>query len=122
MTSAGGLSLPERFHATEGLLSGPAGGVAGALAAGRAEGVARLISFDMGGTSTDVARLDDGFEYRFEQRIEGATVLAPAIAIETVAAGGGSICALEHGRLSVGPRSAGADRGRRATAPAARSR
>src|SRR5690606_10193047 len=67
--------------------------------------------FDMGGTSTDVARLDDGFEYRFEQRIAGATVLAPAIAIETVAAGGGSICALEHGRLSVGPRSAGADPG-----------
>ncbi|MFG0285429.1 MAG: hydantoinase B/oxoprolinase family protein [Phycisphaerales bacterium JB039] len=111
MTSAGGLSTPDRFRATDGLLSGPAGGVAGALDAGRAEGEARIISFDMGGTSTDVARLDDGFSYRFEQRIEGATILAPALAIETVAAGGGSICALEHGRLSVGPRSAGADPG-----------
>ncbi|MCI0675486.1 MAG: hydantoinase B/oxoprolinase family protein [Phycisphaerales bacterium] len=108
MTSAGGLASAGSYRAVESLLSGPAGGVAGAAAAGRQSGFDRIIGFDMGGTSTDVARYDGDFEYRFEQIIEGRRLLAPALAIETVAAGGGSICELIHDQMVVGPRSAGA--------------
>lgn len=120
MTSAGGFVQAARYRAKDSLLSGPAGGVAGAAAAGRASGFTRLIAFDMGGTSTDVARIapepesasaKSTFEYRFEQVIAGARILAPALAIETVAAGGGSICAFQDDRLRVGPTSAGADPG-----------
>lgn len=111
MTSAGGLVEAGRYHAKDSLLSGPAGGVAGAAAAGRASGFAQLIGFDMGGTSTDVARYDNDFEYRFEHTVGGAKLVAPALAIETVAAGGGSICDYQDDRLRVGPASAGADPG-----------
>jgi len=89
-------------------LSGPAGGVVGAAAAGRASGHERVIGFDMGGTSTDVSRYDGDFEYNFEFRVGDAVVVAPALAIETVASGGGSICRVDHGQLKVGPESAGA--------------
>lgn len=108
MTSAGGLLSRDSFRAKDSLLSGPAGGVAGAAACGRILGLKRLISFDMGGTSTDVARYDGDFEYLFEHRVGDAHLVAPALAIETVAAGGGSICRVEEGRLQVGPQSAGA--------------
>ena len=108
MTSAGGLVGAESFHAKDGLLSGPAGGVVGAAAAGRRSGFARLIAFDMGGTSTDVARFDGQFDYLFEHEVGDAHLVAPALAIESVAAGGGSICAFAGGRLRVGPESAGA--------------
>jgi 5-oxoprolinase (ATP-hydrolysing) len=67
-----------------------------------------VISFDMGGTSTDVARYDGAYEYLFEHRVGDARLVAPALAIETVAAGGGSICRFAAGRLLVGPESAGA--------------
>ncbi len=108
MTSAGGLDRAEGFRAKDGLLSGPAGGVLGAVAAGRRSGFARVLSFDMGGTSTDVARFDGELELRFEHRVGDAHLVAPALAVETVAAGGGSICALAGGWLAVGPESAGA--------------
>ncbi|MEE2657721.1 MAG: hydantoinase B/oxoprolinase family protein [Candidatus Latescibacterota bacterium] len=111
MTSAGGLVGAPRFRAKDSLLSGPAGGVAGAAAAGLAAGYSRVLTFDMGGTSTDVARFDGDFEYDFEHRVADARLVAPALSIETVAAGGGSICCYEHGRLRVGPESAGADPG-----------
>ncbi len=111
MTSAGGLVRADQYLAKDSLLSGPAGGVAGAAAAGRASGFDCIIGFDMGGTSTDVARYDADFEYRFEHRVGPARLVAPALAIETVAAGGGSICGLRDGRLFVGPESAGADPG-----------
>jgi 5-oxoprolinase (ATP-hydrolysing) len=111
MTSAGGLVEASRYHAKDSLLSGPAGGVAGAAAAGRASGHERIIGFDMGGTSTDVARFDGDFEYRFEHTVGGVKLVAPALAIETVAAGGGSICDYRDDRLRVGPESAGADPG-----------
>ncbi|MCU0302550.1 MAG: hydantoinase B/oxoprolinase family protein [Thermoanaerobaculales bacterium] len=111
MTSAGGLVAADRFRAMDSLLSGPAGGVVGAAAAGEAVGVDRLIAFDMGGTSTDVSRFDGDFEYDFEHRVGPVELAAPALAIETVAAGGGSICRVELGRLAVGPESAGADPG-----------
>ena len=108
MTSAGGLLRSGSFHAKDSLLSGPAGGVAGAALVGRGAGYERVISFDMGGTSTDVARFDGDFEYVFEHQVGDARLVAPALAIETVAAGGGSICRVENGRLQVGPQSAGA--------------
>ncbi len=108
MTSAGGLVSREAFRAKDSLLSGPAGGVVGAVAAGRQAGFSRIISFDMGGTSTDVSRFDEDFEYAFEHRVGGARLMAPALKIETVAAGGGSICGFDGERLFVGPESAGA--------------
>ena len=108
MTSAGGLASFASYRPKDSLLSGPAGGVVGAAAAGRASGHERVIGFDMGGTSTDVSRYDGDFEYNFEFRVGDAVVVAPALAIETVAAGGGSICRVDHGQLKVGPESAGA--------------
>jgi len=111
MTSAGGLERSTTFQSRDSLLSGPAGGVVGAVAAGRAAGKGNLISFDMGGTSTDVARYDGEFEYRFEVEIGNARIFSPALSIETVAAGGGSICYYDGFKLCVGPESAGADPG-----------
>ncbi|MFL6258384.1 MAG: hydantoinase/oxoprolinase family protein [Thermoanaerobaculia bacterium] len=108
MTSAGGLVRAEAFRAKDGLLSGPAGGVVGAARAGRRSGFSRVIAFDMGGTSTDVARWDGDFEYLFEHRVGDAHLVAPALAIESVAAGGGSICGFDGIQLKVGPESAGA--------------
>ena len=108
MTSAGGLVRAGAFHAKDGLLSGPAGGVVGAARAGRRSGFPRVIAFDMGGTSTDVARWDGDFEYLFEHRVGDAHLVAPALAIESVAAGGGSICGFDGIQLKVGPESAGA--------------
>ena len=111
MTSAGGLVRPANFHAKDSLLSGPAAGVVGAAAAGTQAGFRRLITFDMGGTSSDVARFDHDVAHVFEHRVGDAHLLAPAVEIETVAAGGGSICAFDGERLTVGPESAGADPG-----------
>ncbi len=111
MTSAGGLVERPVFQAKDALLSGPAGGVVGAARAGRRSGFARLIAFDMGGTSTDVSRFDGDFEYQFEHRVGDARLVAPALAIESVAAGGGSICSYGPLGLAVGPESAGASPG-----------
>ncbi len=111
MTSAGGLVGADRFRPKDSLLSGPAGGVVGAAGAGRRSGIGRVIAFDMGGTSTDVSRFDGEFDYRFETRVGDARLLAPALAIESVAAGGGSICRFDGAQLKVGPESAGAEPG-----------
>jgi len=108
MTSAGGVVGAERFRAHEGLLSGPAAGVVGAAETARRSGFARVLTFDMGGTSTDVARWDGALPWVFEHKVGEARLLAPAIAVETVAAGGGSICTFDGHRLRVGPESAGA--------------
>jgi 5-oxoprolinase (ATP-hydrolysing) len=108
MTSAGGLVRAGSFRAKDGLLSGPAGGVVGAALSGRRSGFGKVIAFDMGGTSTDVARWDGDFEYLFEHRVGDAHLVAPALAIESVAAGGGSICSFDGVQLKVGPESAGA--------------
>ena len=86
MTSAGGLSRAASFRASDSLLSGPAGGVVGAAAAARRSGLARILAFDMGGTSTDVARFDGDYEYQFEHRVGDAHLLVPSLAIESVAA------------------------------------
>jgi 5-oxoprolinase (ATP-hydrolysing) len=108
MTSAGGLVRAASFRAKDALLSGPAGGVVGAALSGRRSGFGKVIAFDMGGTSTDVARWDGDFEYLFEHRVGAAHLVAPALAIESVAAGGGSICSFDGVQLGVGPESAGA--------------
>lgn len=111
MTSAGGLIGAVGYEPRDSLLSGPAGGVVGAAAAGRAAGEERVIAFDMGGTSTDVSRVGRRLDYRHETRVGGARLMAPALAIETVAAGGGSICWFDGAQVRVGPQSAGADPG-----------
>ncbi|CAN5692578.1 hydantoinase B/oxoprolinase family protein [soil metagenome] len=111
MTSAGGLVRGENVRASQTLLSGPAGGVIGAALVGRMSGFESVIAFDMGGTSTDVSRHGGRAEYREEHQVGDALLRAPALAIETVAAGGGSVCALGPDGLVVGPGSAGADPG-----------
>ena len=108
MTSAGGLIPAAAFRPKDSLLSGPAGGVVGAATSGRELGIRRLITFDMGGTSTDVSRFDEQYDYQFEHRVGPARVMAPSLRIQTVAAGGGSICGYSERGLFVGPESAGA--------------
>lgn len=111
MTSAGGLKSADDIRPKDMLLSGPAGGAIGAANAARRLGITKIITFDMGGTSTDVARIDTRPGYRFSQNVAGMQLLAPCVAIETVAAGGGSICYLTHHGLAVGPQSAGSNPG-----------
>jgi 5-oxoprolinase (ATP-hydrolysing) len=111
MTSAGGLVGAAEFQPKDSLLSGPAGGVVGAAAAGRAAGHERLVTFDMGGTSTDVSRVAEPLDYRPVTEVGGVRLLAPSLAIETVAAGGGSVCWFDGLQVRVGPQSAGADPG-----------
>lgn len=111
MASYGGLIDAEQFQPKDSLLSGPAGGVTGAAIKAKLSGIDRLITFDMGGTSTDVSLYDKRFDYRFESKVGPMKILAPSLSIETIAAGGGSICNVERGILSVGPQSAGADPG-----------
>lgn len=95
------------------ILSGPAGGIVGALRVARAAGFADIITFDMGGTSTDVALCDrEGLRTTNEAVVAGMPVAVPVLDIHTVGAGGGSIASVdEGGSLRVGPESAGADPG-----------
>ncbi len=111
MGSSGSLIDVDHYKPKDGLLSGPAGGVIGAAAIGERNGFSKIISFDMGGTSTDVSRYDGQMDYIFEHTVGDATLSSPAIEIETVAAGGGSICDFDGKSLTVGPESAGADPG-----------
>ena len=111
LTSGGGLKDAGDYRPIDSLLSGPAGGVKGAMEVARSAGCDKVIAFDMGGTSSDVARIDGAPVLRYEQTIGPVRVAAPAIKIETVAAGGGSICRWTAGALAVGPESAGADPG-----------
>ncbi|MHC4178433.1 MAG: hydantoinase/oxoprolinase N-terminal domain-containing protein, partial [Planctomycetota bacterium] len=92
LTSAGGLVDADRFVGKDSILSGPAGGVVGFSHVARAAGFDRAIGFDMGGTSTDVSRYDGRYELEYETEKAGVRVVAPMMAIQTVAAGGGSIC------------------------------
>lgn len=111
MTSAGGLIDADRFVGKDSILSGPAGGVIGFSRVAQQAGFTKAIGFDMGGTSTDVARFDGEYEYEFETKKAGVRIVAPMLAIETVAAGGGSICGFDGVKLIVGPQSAGSDPG-----------
>jgi 5-oxoprolinase (ATP-hydrolysing) len=111
LTSAGGLVDADHFVGKDSILSGPAGGVVGFSRVATSAGFSRAIGFDMGGTSTDVSRYDGRFDLEFETEKAGVRVVAPMMAIETVAAGGGSICHFDGVKLVVGPDSAGADPG-----------
>ena len=111
MQSSGGLTSANLFRGKDAILSGPAGGVVGAVETARAAGFAKIIGFDMGGTSTDVCHFDGGYERSFESVVAGARVRAPMMLIHTVAAGGGSILHYDAARFRVGPDSAGADPG-----------
>src|SRR5215472_7351610 len=94
------------------VLSGPAGGVAGAADRARRAGFDRVVTLDMGGTSTDVSLVDGATAYRSETTVAGLPVRVPAVDIHTVGAGGGSLARIDAGgALRVGPESAGADPG-----------
>jgi 5-oxoprolinase (ATP-hydrolysing) len=111
MASYGGLMNSDFFQPKDSLLSGPAGGVAGAALKAGESGIDKIISFDMGGTSTDVSLYNGRFDYRFDSRVGSLRILSPSLAIDTIAAGGGSICTTDGGTFSVGPESAGAQPG-----------
>ncbi len=111
MTSAGGLVNANHFYPKDSLLSGPAGGIVGAATRAKLSGVEKLITFDMGGTSTDVSLYDGRYDYRYESKVGEQKILSPSLAIETIAAGGGSICDFDGYRFTVGPESAGASPG-----------
>ena len=111
MQSNGGLTGARRFRGKDAILSGPAGGIVGAVETAARAGCERIISFDMGGTSTDVAHYDGAYERAFETLVAGVRMRAPMMMIHTVAAGGGSICSFDGARYRVGPESAGADPG-----------
>ncbi len=116
MQSSGGI-VPAALAAREPvrtILSGPAGGVVGATAVAQAAGYQRILTFDMGGTSTDVALVNGeaGLETTKESLIMGMPVAVPMLNIHTAGAGGGSIARFDPGgALRVGPQSAGADPG-----------
>jgi 5-oxoprolinase (ATP-hydrolysing) len=111
MMSSGGLTAAELFQGKDAILSGPAGGVVGLAETGRSAGFDRVIGFDMGGTSTDVAHFDGEYERAFETEVAGVRMRAPMMLIHTVAAGGGSILHYDGARFRVGPDSAGANPG-----------
>jgi 5-oxoprolinase (ATP-hydrolysing) len=111
MQSNGGLAEAHRFHGKDAILSGPAGGIVGAVRTAAMAGLDRVISFDMGGTSTDVALYAGAFERAFETEVAGVRLRAPMMAINTVAAGGGSVLHFDGARFRVGPDSAGANPG-----------
>ncbi len=108
LTSSGGMVDAEHFRGKDSVFSGPAGGVVGCGAVARAAGFSKAIGFDMGGTSTDVSRFDGESELRYEAEVAGVRMFAPMLAIETIAAGGGSLCKSDGAKLTVGPESAGA--------------
>ena len=113
MQSHGGLTDAAGFRGVDALLSGPAGGLVGLQGVGRAAGYERLIGFDMGGTSTDVALIDGNLPRRPVNMLAGLTLQVPMLDIHTVAAGGGSVLRHTDGRLTAGPASAGAHPGPR---------
>src|SRR5688572_10197949 len=111
MQSSGGLTDAHQFQGKDAILSGPAGGIVGAVRAANEAGFEKIIGFDMGGTSTDVAHYAGEYERGFDTEVAGVRLRAPIMQIHTVAAGGGSICRFDGVRLRVGPESAGADPG-----------
>ena len=111
MQSNGGLTDASLFQGKDAILSGPAGGIVGAVKTAKQAGFEKVITFDMGGTSTDVAHYENAYERVFDTVVAGVRINAPMLLIHTVAAGGGSICRFEQNRFQVGPESAGQIRG-----------
>jgi 5-oxoprolinase (ATP-hydrolysing) len=108
MQSNGGLTGARNFRGKDAILSGPAGGVVGMATTAREAGFDHVVGFDMGGTSTDVSHYAGDYERTSDSVVAGVRLRAPMLSIETVAAGGGSICRFDGSRLRVGPESAGA--------------
>ncbi|WFU12200.1 hydantoinase B/oxoprolinase family protein (plasmid) [Rhizobium sp. CB3090] len=111
MASSGGLTAADLFQGKDAILSGPAGGVVALAQTAADAGFSKVIGFDMGGTSTDVAHYDGEYERAFETEVAGVRMRAPMMQIHTVAAGGGSLLQYDGSRFRVGPDSAGANPG-----------
>lgn len=111
MMSSGGLTGAHLFQGRDAILSGPAGGIVGAVQTSKLAGFKKIIGFDMGGTSTDVAHYAGDLEKDFETEVAGVRMRAPMMKIHTVAAGGGSLLTYDGSRFRVGPESAGANPG-----------
>ncbi|MEM7170723.1 MAG: hydantoinase B/oxoprolinase family protein [Pseudomonadota bacterium] len=111
MQSNGGLTDAQLFQGKDSILSGPAGGIVGAVQTSAMADIHKIITFDMGGTSTDVAHYNGEYERAFETHVAGVRMRAPMMQIHTVAAGGGSILHFDGARYRVGPDSAGANPG-----------
>lgn len=111
MKSDGGLVAAENFQGKDSILSGPAGGIVGAVQTSKRAGFELVITFDMGGTSTDVAHFKGEYERELDSEIAGARMRVPVLAINTIAAGGGSILFFDGSSYRVGPESAGSNPG-----------
>ncbi|MFN6475432.1 hydantoinase/oxoprolinase family protein [Nostoc sp. DedQUE07] len=111
MKSDGGLVAAEQFQGKDSILSGPAGGIVGAVQTSKRAGFELVITFDMGGTSTDVAHFKGEYERQLDSEIAGARMRVPVLAINTIAAGGGSVLFFDSSSYRVGPKSAGSNPG-----------
>ena len=111
MKSDGGMTSFENFRGRDAVLSGPAGGVVGAVKTSILENKRKIIGFDMGGTSTDVCHYAGNYERIFNSSIDGVRISTPMMSIHTVAAGGGSLLKYDGSRMQVGPESSGANPG-----------
>ena len=111
MKSDGGLVAAEQFQGKDSILSGPAGGIVGAVQTSKRAGFELVITFDMGGTSTDVAHFKGEYERQLDSEIAGARMRVPVLAINTIAAGGGSLLFFDGSSYRVGPESAGSNPG-----------
>jgi 5-oxoprolinase (ATP-hydrolysing) len=111
MKSDGGLIAAEQFQGKDSILSGPAGGIVGAVQTSKRAGFELVITFDMGGTSTDVAHFKGEYERQLDSEIAGVRMRVPVLAINTIAAGGGSILFFDGSSYRVGPESAGSNPG-----------
>jgi 5-oxoprolinase (ATP-hydrolysing) len=111
MKSDGGLVAAGRFQGKDSILSGPAGGIVGAVQTSKRAGFDLVITFDMGGTSTDVAHFKGQYERQLDLEIAGVRMQVPVLAIHTIAAGGGSILFFDGSSYRVGPESAGSNPG-----------
>lgn len=111
MQSSGGLTDAQLFQGKDAILSGPAGGVVGAVRTSEIAGKTDIVGFDMGGTSTDVCHYAGEFERVLHTEVAGVRITAPMMNIHTVAAGGGSLLTFDGTRMRVGPQSAGANPG-----------
>jgi 5-oxoprolinase (ATP-hydrolysing) len=111
MKSDGGLVQAEQFQGKDSLLSGPAGGIIGAVQTSIAAGFSKIITFDVGGTSTDVAHFQGEYERQLETELAGVRMRVPMLDIHTIAAGGGSILHFDRARYQIGPESAGSNPG-----------
>ncbi len=111
MKSDGGLVSADKFQGKDSILSGPAGGIVGAVQTSKRADFDKIVTFDMGGTSTDVAHYAGEYERQLDSAIAGARMRIPVLAIHTIAAGGGSILSFDGISYRVGPESGGANPG-----------